>query len=58
MFGTWRETSDLIVDCLELWRQEPKSLHGDIRELVIHLDDDTQRPRTGEQPDTIHQADH
>jgi len=38
VFGTSRETSDFIVDCLELWWQERKALHGDIRELVINLD--------------------
>ena len=38
VFGTSRETSDFIVDCLELWWQDRKALHGDIRELVINLD--------------------
>lgn len=38
VFGASRETSDFIVDCLELWWEERKWLHGHIRELVINLD--------------------
>ncbi len=38
VFGTSRETSDFIVDCLELWWSERKSEHADIRRLVINLD--------------------
>lgn len=38
VFGTSRETSDFIVDCLELWWEERKGSHGNIRELVINLD--------------------
>ena len=37
-FGTSRETSDFLVDCLELWWDERKEAHGNIRELVINLD--------------------
>jgi len=37
-FGTSRETSDFIVDCLEQWWQDRRKHHGHIRELVINLD--------------------
>jgi len=37
-FGTARETSDFIVDCLELWWQDCKKVYPHIRELVINLD--------------------
>jgi len=38
VFGTSRETSDFLVDCLELWWDERKGEHRNIRELVINLD--------------------
>jgi len=38
IFGTSRETSDFIVDCLEQWWSDRKASHGPIRELVINLD--------------------
>jgi hypothetical protein len=37
-FGVSRETADFIVDCLELWWQERKTVYAPIRELVINLD--------------------
>ena len=37
-FGASRETADFIVDCLELWWQERKTVYAHIRELVINLD--------------------
>ena len=37
MFGTSRETSDFVVDCLEAWWQERKSLYPHIRKLMIDL---------------------
>ena len=37
-FGTARETSDFIVDCLELWWQDRKEVYPHVRELVINLD--------------------
>jgi Rhodopirellula transposase DDE domain len=37
-FGMSRETADFIVDCLELWWQERKTVYAHIRELVINLD--------------------
>jgi DDE family transposase len=37
-FGVSRETADFIVDCLELWGQERKTVYAPIRELVINLD--------------------
>jgi hypothetical protein len=37
-FGTVRETSDFIVDCLDLWWQDRKKVYPHIRELVINLD--------------------
>jgi len=38
VFGTSRETSDFIVDCLEQWWQDRREHYGHIRELVINLD--------------------
>jgi hypothetical protein len=37
-FGTARETSDFIVDCLELWWQDRREVYPHVRELVINLD--------------------
>jgi hypothetical protein len=37
-FGMSRGTADFIVDCLELWWQERKTVYAHIRELVINLD--------------------
>lgn len=38
VFGTSRETSDFIADCLEQWWQDRREHHEHIRELVINLD--------------------
>ena len=38
VFGTSIETSDFIVDCLELWWEENKERHAHIEKLVINLD--------------------
>ncbi len=38
IFGTSRETSDFLADCLELWWEERKGALGHIRELAINLD--------------------
>ncbi|PXF58164.1 MAG: transposase, partial [Candidatus Methanogaster sp.] len=38
VFSTSMETSDFVVDCLELWWEENKERHADIRKLVINLD--------------------
>lgn len=38
LFGTSIETTDFIVDCLELWWKENKERLGHIKELVINLD--------------------
>jgi transposase len=38
VFGTSRETSDFIVDCLQLWWDERKSVYPHIRRLQIDLD--------------------
>jgi len=38
VFGTSRETSDFIVDCLQLWWDERKSIYRHIRRLQIDLD--------------------
>lgn len=37
-FGTSLETSDLIVDCLELWWQENQESHSNIKRLAINSD--------------------
>jgi hypothetical protein len=36
VFGTSIETSDFIVDCLELWWEENKERHAHIGKLVIN----------------------
>ena len=38
IFGTSRETSDFIVDCLQLWWDTNKDHYHYIRQLVINLD--------------------
>jgi transposase len=38
IFGTSRETSDFIVDCLQQWWDSSKERYGHIRQLVIDLD--------------------
>ena len=38
VFSTSIETSDFVVDCLELWWEENKERHVNIRKLVINLD--------------------
>jgi len=42
IFGTSRETSDFLGDCLEQWWQDRKASYGHIRELVINLDNGPQ----------------
>ena len=37
-FGQSAETSDFIVDCLELWWQENQAIYPGLEELVIDLD--------------------
>lgn len=38
IFGTSRETSDFIADCLQQWWDANQSQYGHIRQLVINLD--------------------
>ena len=38
VFGRKTETTDFIVDCLELWWEENKSKYPHIKERVINLD--------------------
>ena len=38
VFSTSAETSDFVVDCLELWWGENEERHANIRKLVINLD--------------------
>ena len=42
LFGTSFETSDFIVDSLELWWEENKEQNSHIRQLVINLDNGPQ----------------
>jgi hypothetical protein len=37
-FGTSFETSDFIVDCIEMWWDQNKEAYMEIKELVINLD--------------------
>jgi Rhodopirellula transposase DDE domain len=38
VFGTSRDTSDFVADCLELWWANRRSAHPDVRRLLIDLD--------------------
>ena len=38
VFGTSRDTSDFVADCLELWWTNRRDLHGQVRRLQIDLD--------------------
>ena len=38
VFGTSRETSDFIVDCLQLWWDQRETAYPQIRKLQIDLD--------------------
>jgi hypothetical protein len=38
IFGTSRDTSDFVADCLELWWTNRQSVHPDVRRLLIDLD--------------------
>ena len=38
VFGTSRDTSDFVADCLELWWANPKAAHPGVRRLLIDLD--------------------
>jgi len=40
VFSTSAETSDFVVDCLELWWKRNKERHADIRKLVINPDNE------------------
>jgi len=42
LFGTSFETSDFIVDCLELWWDDNKEQYRHIKQLVINLDNGPQ----------------
>lgn len=42
IFGSSFETSDFIVDCLELWWENNKQNYPDIRRLVLNLDNGPQ----------------
>lgn len=38
VFGTSRDTSDFVADCLELWWTNRRDRHGQVRRLQIDLD--------------------
>lgn len=38
VFGTSRDTSDFVADCLELWWQDRRAAHPCVRRLLIDLD--------------------
>jgi hypothetical protein len=38
VFGTSRDTSDFVADCLELWWTNRRAAHPDVRRLLIDLD--------------------
>ena len=45
LFGTSRETSDFIADCLQQWWDRNKERDAHIRQLVIDLDNGPQNAR-------------
>jgi hypothetical protein len=38
IFGTSRDTSDFVADCLELWWTNRQSVHPGVRRLLVDLD--------------------
>ena len=50
--GQSAETSDFVVDCLELWWQENQAIYPGLEELVIDLDT---RGSHSQQPQPIYQ---
>ena len=38
VFGTSRDTSDFVADCLELWWTNRRAVYPDVRRLLIDLD--------------------
>jgi len=38
VFGTSRDTSDFVADCLELWWTNRQAAHPQVRRLLINLD--------------------
>jgi transposase len=38
VFGTSRDTSDFVADCLELWWASRRAVYPDVRQLLIDLD--------------------
>jgi transposase len=38
IFGTSRDTSDFVADCLELWWTNRRAIHPGVRRLLIDLD--------------------
>ncbi len=42
IFGTSKETSDFIVDCLQQWWDDNKDIYAHINQLVINLDNGPQ----------------
>jgi len=38
VFGTSRDTSDFVADCLELWWNERQAAHPNVKKLLINLD--------------------
>jgi hypothetical protein len=38
VFGTSRDTSDFVADCLELWWTNRRAAHPGVRRLLINLD--------------------
>lgn len=38
VFGTSRDTSDFVADCLELWWADRRAAHSGVRRLLINLD--------------------
>jgi hypothetical protein len=38
VFGTSRDTSDFVADCLELWWTNRQAAHPNVRRLLINLD--------------------
>jgi hypothetical protein len=52
-FGTSRDTSDFVADCLERWWSNPQSVYPGVFRLLIDLDN---RPGARQFANAVHEA--
>jgi hypothetical protein len=56
IFGTSRDTSDFVADCLELWWTNRQSVHPGVRQLLLDLDNGPEIPSSRNQFKTLGRA--